>query len=179
MKHLVNFGSLFLVVLVLASCHTTYKEIGFGGGISARNFEKVTSSENVIEILAKRDTENIFNSFVIANRTAALQAKSTVNSKVQSESTIKVISPKGFIKKLRPINHTAQNKLKKQMLRENTNSKGLNLLLISLGLFVIGGLFINMNNYAGLLLGILICGAATIALMLAAFTFVAGWLFGG
>jgi len=36
-----------------------------------------------------------------------------------------------------------------------------------------------MNNYAGLLLGILICGAATIALMLAAFTFVTGWLFGG
>jgi len=177
MKQFVNYGFLFLLVLVIGSCHTTYREIGFGGGVSARNFEKATSNENLIEILAKRDTENIFNSVVIANRPAELQAKSTMNSRVQNESPIRFISPKGFIKKLRPFNHTAQNKLKKQMLRENSNSKGLNLLLISLGLFVIGGLFINMNNYAGLLLGILICGAATIALMLAAFTFVTGWLF--
>ncbi len=179
MKHLVNFGSLFLVVLVLASCHTTYKEIGFGGGISARNFENKSTGQFMIRELPHCDTAVDFESEVIPNLSEMIPLKTTVKSSFKNDTKLKFISPKGFIKKLSPFNHNAQNKLKKQMLRENTNSKGLNLLLISLGLFVIGGLFINMNNYAGLLLGILICGAATIALMLAAFTFVAGWLFGG
>jgi hypothetical protein len=178
MKHFVNYGFLFLLVLVIASCHTTYKEIGFGGGISARNFEKKSSGEFAIRELPHCDTVLDFKTEVIPNFTELFQLKTTLKSPLTKQPKLKFISHNPFVKTQRPFNHNAQNKLKKQMLRENTNSKGLNLLLISLGLFVIGGLIINTNNYAGLILGIIICGVATIVLTVAAFTFLAGLIMG-
>jgi len=177
MKHLINFVALFFLVLGLASCHATYKEIGFGGRISAQNFEKKSTGQFAIRELPFCDTVLDIKSEVIPNFIELFQLKTTVKSSFVEQLKLKFISQNVFVNTQRSFNHTAQFKPKKQMLRENSNSKGLNLLLISLGLFVVGGLFINMKNNAGLLLGILICGAATIALMLAAFTFVMGWLF--
>jgi hypothetical protein len=180
MKHFVNYGFLFLLVVVIASCHTTYKEIGFGGGLSIKKIESEKAGKCLDARMSAVENDN----FALEENvkvTVTPNATNNPNFKlgIKNESQLKYSVPKVLSKINSPIIKQAfQKRLKTQMNRVDNNSKGLNLLLISLGLFVIGGLIINTNNYAGLLLGIIVCGVATIVLTVAAFTFLVGLIIG-
>ena len=180
MKHFVNYGFLFLLVLVIASCHTTYKEIGFGGCVISRNLEMRTTIQSVNSHTSAGKICNVdLDENVEVTSKPNPVVKSNCDLGIKNESQLKYSISKGLRKIKSPITKQAfQKRLKIQMDRVDHNSKGLNLLLISLGLFVIGGLIINTNNYAGLILGIIICGVATIVLTVAAFTFLAGLIMG-